>query len=151
MPVTPSFNRDEVRALLGLVGTALRSSPWAVAGFVVFQLASVFTSLAQPALNAAIIDDGILRGDVGGTIKFVGLIMVAVAVVNLVVAIGATYFASHVSAVAARDLRSRLNGRIGALTNQQVARLGLSSLLTRSTGTWGGRSKASCSSVSRSS
>lgn len=122
MPVTPSFNRDEVRALLGLVGTALRSSPWAVAGFVVFQLASVFTSLAQPALNAAIIDDGILRGDVG-TIKFVGLIMVAVAVVNLVVAIGATYFASHVSAVAARDLRSRLNGRIGALTNQQVARL----------------------------
>ncbi|ATD69451.1 MULTISPECIES: ABC transporter ATP-binding protein [Gordonia] len=133
MPVTPSFNRDEVRALLGLVGTALRSSPWAVAGFVVFQLASVFTSLAQPALNAAIIDDGILRGDVG-TIKFVGLIMVAVAVVNLVVAIGATYFASHVSAVAARDLRSRLNGRIGALTNQQVARLGLSSLLTRSTG-----------------
>ena len=133
MPVAPSLNRGQVRALVGLVGTALRASPWVVAGFVVFQLASVFTSLAQPALNAAIIDDGILRGDVG-TIKVVGLLMVAVAVVNLAVSLGATYLASHLSASSARDLRGRVNGRIGMFTDQQVARLGLSSLLTRSTG-----------------
>ena len=133
MPVAPSLNRGQVRALVGLVGTALKASPWVVGGFVVFQLASVFTSLAQPALNAAIIDDGILRGDVG-TIKVVGLLMVAVAVVNLAVSLGATYLASHLSASSARDLRGRVNGRIGMFTDQQVARLGLSSLLTRSTG-----------------
>lgn len=129
----PSLNKDEVRALFRLVGSALRASPWVVAGFVACQLASVFTSLAQPALNAAIIDDGILRGDVD-TIEFVGLMMVVVAVANLVFAIGATYLASHLSAKAARDLRSGVNDRIGTFTDQQVARLGLSSLLTRSTG-----------------
>ncbi|MCR5978528.1 ATP-binding cassette domain-containing protein [Gordonia jinghuaiqii] len=133
MPITGSLSRDEARALLALIGVAIRATPRAFVGFLLFQLATVFTTLAQPALNAAIIDDGILRGDVGA-IKRVGVIMVVVAVVNLVVAMGATYLASHISATAARDLRARINRRIGAFTDPQVARLGLSSLLTRSTG-----------------
>ncbi len=133
MPVNRSLSKTEVLALLALVTDALRSSRWACAGFLVFQLASVFTTLAQPALNAAIIDDGILRGDVA-TIKRVGVLMVVVAVINLLVSIGATYSASHISAVAARDLRARLHRRIGAFTNPQVHSIGLSSLLTRSTG-----------------
>ena len=133
MPVTRSMSKDEVRALLALLFDALRTTRWACAGFVVFQLASVFTTLAQPALNAAIIDDGILRGDVT-TIKRVGVLMVVVAVVNLVVSIGATFLASHISATAARDLRTRVHGRISAFSDPQVHSIGLSSLLTRSTG-----------------
>ena len=133
MPVTRSMSKDEVRALLALLFDALRTTRWACAGFVVFQLASVFTTLAQPALNAAIIDDGILRGDVA-TIKRVGVLMVVVAVVNLVVSIGATFLASHISASAARDLRTRVHGRISAFSDPQVHSIGLSSLLTRSTG-----------------
>ncbi|OCH81873.1 ABC transporter ATP-binding protein [Gordonia sp. UCD-TK1] len=133
MPVTRSMSKDEVRALLALLFDALRTTRWACAGFVVFQLASVFTTLAQPALNAAIIDDGILRGDVA-TIKRVGVLMVVVAVVNLVVSIGATFLASHISATAARDLRTRVHGRISAFSDPQVHSIGLSSLLTRSTG-----------------
>ena len=82
---------------------------------------------------AAIIDDGILRGDVA-TIKRVGVLMVVVAVVNLVVSIGATFLASHISATAARDLRTRVHGRISAFSDPQVHSIGLSSLLTRSTG-----------------
>ncbi|WP_435082608.1 ABC transporter ATP-binding protein [Gordonia hongkongensis] len=133
MPVTRSMSKDEVRALLALLFDALRTTRWACAGFVVFQLASVFTTLAQPALNAAIIDDGILRGDVA-TIKRVGVLMVVVAVLNLVVSIGATFLASHISATAARDLRTRVHGRISAFSDPQVHSIGLSSLLTRSTG-----------------
>lgn len=133
MPVTRSMSKDEVRALLALLFDALRTTRWACVGFVVFQLASVFTTLAQPALNAAIIDDGILRGDVA-TIKRVGVLMVVVAVVNLVVSIGATFLASHISATAARDLRTRVHGRISAFSDPQVHSIGLSSLLTRSTG-----------------
>ncbi|UCZ89639.1 ABC transporter ATP-binding protein [Gordonia sp. WA4-43] len=133
MPVTRSLSKDEVRALLALLFDALRATRWACAGFVVFQLASVFTTLAQPALNAAIIDDGILRGDVA-TIKRVGVLMVVVAVLNLVVSIGATFLASHISATAARDLRTRVHGRISAFSDPQVHSIGLSSLLTRSTG-----------------
>ncbi|MCX2756426.1 ABC transporter ATP-binding protein [Gordonia sp. 4N] len=133
MPVTRSMSKDEVRALLALLFDALRTTRWACAGFVVFQLASVFTTLAQPALNAAIIDDGILRGDVA-TIKRVGVLMVVVAVVNLVVSIGATFLASHISATGARDLRTRVHGRISAFSDPQVHSIGLSSLLTRSTG-----------------
>ncbi|MGW6036990.1 ABC transporter ATP-binding protein [Gordonia terrae] len=133
MPVNRSLSKPEVLSLLALVTDALRSSRWACAGFLVFQLASVFTTLAQPALNAAIIDDGILRGDVA-TIKRVGVFMVVVAVINLLVSIGATYSASHISAVAARDLRARLHRRISAFTDPQMHSIGLSSLLTRSTG-----------------
>lgn len=133
MPVTRSMSKDEVRALLALLFDALRTTRWACAGFVVFQLASVFTTLAQPALNAAIIDDGILRGDVA-TIKRVGVLMIVVAVVNLVVSIGATFLASHISATAARDLRTCVHGRISAFSDPQVHSIGLSSLLTRSTG-----------------
>ncbi|MBD0862247.1 ABC transporter ATP-binding protein [Gordonia sp. zg691] len=133
MPATRSLSTVEIRALLTLIWAAIRTTPWAFFGFLVFQLASVFTTLAQPALNAAIIDDGILRGDIT-TIKRVGVIMVVVAVVNLVVALGATYLASHMSAVAARDLRARVNQRVSSFTDPQVAQLGLSSLLTRSTG-----------------
>ncbi|WP_238421270.1 ABC transporter ATP-binding protein [Gordonia sp. 'Campus'] len=133
MPVTRSLSKDEVRALLTLISDAVRTTPAACIGFLVFQIASVFTTLAQPALNAAIIDDGILRGDIE-TIKRVGVIMVIVAAVNLVVSLGATYLASHISATAARDLRARLNVRVSSFTDPQVARLGLSSLLTRSTG-----------------
>ncbi len=133
MPVTRSLSKDEVRALLALLFDALRTTRWACVGFLVFQLASVFTTLAQPALNAAIIDDGILRGDVA-TIKRVGILMVVVAVVNLVVSIGATFLASHISATSARDLRVRLHSRISAFSDPQVHSIGLSSLLTRSTG-----------------
>ncbi|WP_439032082.1 ABC transporter ATP-binding protein [Gordonia terrae] len=133
MPITRSLSKDEVRALLALQFNAFRTTRLACAGFLVFQLASVFTTLAQPALNAAIIDDGILRGDVA-TIKRVGVLMVVVAVVNLVVSIGATFLASHISATAARDLRVRLHSRISKFSDPQVHSVGLSSLLTRSTG-----------------
>ncbi|MGP3708055.1 ABC transporter ATP-binding protein [Gordonia paraffinivorans] len=132
VPERRSSSRGEVRALLALIGGALRTRRGAVLGFAVCQVAAVLTSLAQPALNAAIIDDGMLRGDTE-TIKLVGLAMLAVAVVNLGVAVGATYLASHISSAAARDLRKRLDERVAAFTDPQVARVGLSSLLTRST------------------
>ena len=123
VPERRSMSRGEVRALLALIGGALRTRRGAVLGFAVCQVAAVLTSLAQPALNAAIIDDGMLRGDTE-TIKLVGLAMLAVAVVNLGVAVGATYLASHISSAAARDLRKRLDERVAAFTDPQVARVG---------------------------
>lgn len=121
-----------MRALGRLVRGAFSDSAALVAVLGLFQLGTVLTTLLQPALNAAIIDDGILSGDVK-TIRSLGWVMLAVALVNLFLAIGATYTASHISAKAARDLRRRVVGTIGGLRDQQVAELGLSSLLTRAT------------------
>ncbi|WP_247601384.1 ABC transporter ATP-binding protein [Gordonia paraffinivorans] len=130
---TRSSIRGSTRALWRLVRFALADSAGLVAVLVLLQVASVLTALLQPALNAAIIDDGILSGDVR-TIKSLGWVMLAVASANLFLSIGATYTASHISAKAARDLRRRVVRRIGRMRDLQVADVGLSSLLTRATG-----------------
>ncbi|RPA06080.1 ABC transporter ATP-binding protein [Gordonia sp. OPL2] len=123
----------EIRVLGRVIVHAITEHRRATAAFVVCQLAAVFTTLAQPALNARIIDDGILRGDID-TIKHLAVIMTGVAVLNLLVSLGSTYLASHISASAARDLRTRVHTTVAGFGDTEAARFGVPSLLTRSTG-----------------
>jgi len=104
-----------------------------VALFALCQLAATFTALAQPALNARIIDDGIMAGDTG-TIYRVGGYMLIVALVNLVVSLAATYLSAHISASMARELRISVRDRVALLSDAQASRFGVPSLLTRATG-----------------
>ncbi|MDL9946994.1 ABC transporter ATP-binding protein [Gordonia sp. ABSL11-1] len=123
----------EIRILGRVIARAIGRHRSTTAAFVVCQLAAVFTTLAQPALNARIIDDGILRGDVD-TIAHLAVIMTIVAVLNLLVSLGSTYLASHISASAARDLRTRLHTTVAGFGDTEATRFGVPSLLTRSTG-----------------
>ena len=104
-----------------------------VAVFALCQLAATFTALAQPALNARIVDHGIMAGDTGQIYR-VGGYMLIVAVVNLAVSLAAVYLSAHISASMARDLRISVRDRVALLSDAEASRFGIPSLLTRATG-----------------
>ncbi|MCS3880241.1 ATP-binding cassette domain-containing protein [Gordonia amarae] len=134
-PHTPSGTTDAAprRPLTVLFTEALAPRRRLVALFALCQLAATFTALAQPALNARIIDDGIMAGDTG-TIYRVGGYMLIVAVVNLAVSLAATYLSAHIASEMARDLRISVRDRVALLSDAQASRFGVPSLLTRATG-----------------
>ena len=88
--------------------------------------------LFLPALNADIIDNGVITGDTA-YIWRVGGIMLAVTCVQVVFAVGAVYFGSRVAMGFGRDVRSSLFHRVTGFAAQDVARFGAPSLITRIT------------------
>ena len=89
-------------------------------------------TLFLPALNADIIDKGVITGDTdyiwrtGGLMLFVTLVQVAFA-------IAAVYFGSRVAMAFGRDVRGALFHRVTNFSAQDVAAFGAPSLITRIT------------------
>ncbi|MCW2562888.1 MAG: ABC-type multidrug transport system, ATPase and permease component, partial [Mycobacterium sp.] len=96
------------------------------------QLISTLASLYLPTVNAAIIDDGVAKGDLR-TIVELGGIMLAVTALQVVCAVGAVYFGSRASMSVGRDLRSAIFGHVTGFSADETARFGAPSLLTRTT------------------
>ena len=78
-----------MRHLSTLLVAAIGRRRWASITFVVAQVIVVATSLAQPSINALIIDEGIMRGDVG-VVEDLAVAMIAIACANLVAALGSS-------------------------------------------------------------
>ncbi|SEQ77864.1 ATP-binding cassette, subfamily B [Lentzea xinjiangensis] len=97
---------------------------------VALQLVQTAATLLLPTLNARIIDNGVLRGD-AGYIWATGATMLGVAAVQIVTASGATLLSSRVAAGLGRDLRTRVFGRVMALSAREVDEIGPPSLITR--------------------
>ena len=77
-----------------------------VLAVVVFQLAQSIASLMLPTLNADIIDNGVVKGDIP-YIWSTGGVMLAVSLVQVVCAVIAVYFGSRLAMGMGRDLRGR--------------------------------------------
>lgn len=90
------------------------------------------TTLAQPSVNALIIDNGILRGDVD-VVERLAVAMIVLAGVNLAAALTSSYLAAGISSGYAHRLRTRLQRRVADFGDTEAARFGTSSLLARST------------------
>ncbi|BBY62506.1 ABC transporter ATP-binding protein [Mycolicibacterium helvum] len=103
-----------------------------VAAVMVLQTISTLASLYLPTVNAAIIDDGVAKGDTG-LIAELGLVMLAVTGLQVVCAIGAVYFGSRTGMGFGRDLRSAMFHHVTTFSEQETARFGAPSLLTRTT------------------
>jgi ATP-binding cassette, subfamily B, multidrug efflux pump len=97
-----------------------------------FQVVSTLASLYLPTINAAIIDDGVAKGDTG-TIVELGGIMLGVTALQVVCAVGAVYFGSRVGMGFGRDLRSAMFHHVTGLSAEETARFGAPTLLTRTT------------------
>lgn len=120
-----------VRDLVLFLRTGLRPYRLTVAGIVLLQLVQTAAVLTLPTLAAAVIDIGIVRGDVG----FVGRIaavMAGVAVLQVVSSVAAQWLAARVAAQLGYDLRTAVVSRVLSLSVQQVGRFGVPSLITRS-------------------
>ncbi len=102
-------------------------------GFVVvLQLVGTIASLALPSLNADIIDNGVVQGDIGYIVRTGGW-MLAVSLVQIACTITAVYFGARTAMAFGRDVRSALFRQVASFSSREVARFGAPSLITRNT------------------
>ena len=118
--------------LLRLLRSYLRPYRRQLVGVVVFQLVATMASLFLPALNADIIDQGVTLGDTGYITRS-GLIMLAVAFLQIGGTAAAVYFGARTAMGVGRDLRAAVFRRVGTFSSREVARFGAPSLITRCT------------------
>jgi len=103
-----------------------------IVGVVVFQLAQSISSLMLPTLNANIINDGVVRGDIP-YIWSTGALMLGITLVQVVCSIVAVYFGSKLAMGMGRDLRAGLFKRVVAFSQKEIGEFGAPSLITRNT------------------
>lgn len=96
------------------------------------QVISTLASLYLPTVNAAIIDDGVAKGDTGRIVELGG-VMLAVTGLQVACAIGAVFFGSRAAMSFGRDLRSAIFHHVTTFSAEETARFGAPSLLTRTT------------------
>ncbi|WP_127472692.1 ABC transporter ATP-binding protein [Microbacterium sulfonylureivorans] len=115
-----------------LLARYLRPAWLLIVAVVVFQLAQSIASLLLPTLNAAIIDNGVVDGDIDYIVQ-TGGVMLAITLVQVVCAIVAVYFGSRLAMGMGRDLRGDLFHRVVAFSQREVGQFGAPSLITRNT------------------
>lgn len=99
---------------------------------VVLQAVQAGASLYLPNLNADIIDNGVMRGDTA-YIWRLGMVMLAVTLVQITFAIVAVYFGSRAAMGFGRDVRAALFHRVTEFSAREVNQFGAASLITRIT------------------
>ena len=104
----------------------------AIVLLLVLQSVQTVAVLFLPALNADIIDNGVITGDTD-YIWRVGAVMLAVALVQVVFAVSAVFVGSKVAMAFGRDVRGALFHRVKGFSAQDVAQFGAPSLITRIT------------------
>ncbi|ONI84811.1 multidrug ABC transporter ATP-binding protein [Saccharothrix sp. ALI-22-I] len=115
-----------------LLITHLRPYRRELTAVLALQLIGTVASLYLPSLNADIIDFGIATGNTG-YIMSTGGWMVGVSVIQILSSVGAVYYSARVAMSFGRDVRSAVFHRVGAFSAREVATLGPSSLITRTT------------------
>jgi ATP-binding cassette subfamily B multidrug efflux pump len=118
--------------LIRLLRTYLRPYTREVVIVVVLVLIQTIANLYLPNLNADIINNGVVKGDVP-YIWRTGGIMLGITVVQGVIAIVAVYWASLAAMGVGRDLRAAVFGRVQGFSSREMNRLGTASLITRNT------------------
>jgi ATP-binding cassette, subfamily B, multidrug efflux pump len=118
--------------LLALLRQYIRPYRRLVALLMALQLISTLASLYLPTVNAAIIDDGVSKGDTA-TIVRLGAVMLAVTGLQALCAVGAVYFGSRTGMGFGRDLRRAIFDHVITFSERETALFGAPTLLTRST------------------
>lgn len=123
---------DSYDMLLALLRQYIRPYRRLVAVLLVLQVTSTLASLYLPTVNAAIIDEGVAKGD-AATIVRLGAVMLAVTGLQVLCAVGAVYFGSRTGMGFGRDLRRAIFDHVTTFSERETARFGAPTLLTRST------------------
>ncbi|WP_373142733.1 ABC transporter ATP-binding protein [Mycobacterium marinum] len=118
--------------LLALLRQYIRPYRRLVAALMALQLISTLASLYLPTVNAAIIDDGVAKGDTNTIIRL-GVVMLGVTGLQVLCSVGAVYFGARTGTGFGRDLRAAMFEHVVTFSERETARFGASTLLTRST------------------
>lgn len=123
---------ESVGMLLALLRRHLRPYRRPVAVVIVLQTISTGALLYLPAVNAAMINDGVTTGNTAVIVRL-GTVMLAVTALQVLCAVGAVYFGSQAATGFGRDLRAALFEHITGFSEHETARFGAPTLLTRTT------------------
>ncbi|MDT7728964.1 MAG: ATP-binding cassette, subfamily multidrug efflux pump [Actinomycetota bacterium] len=118
--------------LIKLLRAYLRPYKQPLTLVVVLQLVQTLAGLYLPTLNADIIDDGVVKGDIGYILQLGG-VMIAVSLVQILCSIGAVFFGARIAMAVGRDLRSAVFHRVQDFSAREVGQFGTPSLITRTT------------------
>ncbi|TYP75570.1 ABC transporter ATP-binding protein [Paenibacillus methanolicus] len=103
---------------------------------VIFTLVLVFlqtlSDLYLPTLMSDIVDDGVVPGDTG-YIWRIGALMLVIAALGGVCAVGASYLSAKSAGAFGRDLRSRVFAHVEQFSLNEFDKIGTASLITRTT------------------
>lgn len=123
---------DSYPMLLALLRQYIQPYRRLVAVLMALQLVSNLASLYLPTVNAAIIDEGVAKGDTT-TIVRLGMVMLGVTALQVLCSIGAVFFGSRTGMGFGRDLRAAMFEHVTTFSERETARFGAPTLLTRST------------------
>lgn len=99
---------------------------------IVLQVVGSLAFLYLPTVNAAIIDDGVAKGDTS-TIVRLGALMLAAGGLHALCLFGTARLGSRIGMGVGRDLRAAIFHQVTGLSTSDIARFGTPSLLTRTT------------------
>src|ERR687897_211453 len=103
-----------------------------LAAVLILSLVGTMASLYLPSLNAAIIDEGIAKGDTGFIWRTAGM-MISVSLIQIVCSIAGVYLGAKVAMSFGRDVRGAIFSRVLAFSSRELNRFGAPSLITRNT------------------
>ncbi|MEY4996019.1 MAG: hypothetical protein RLZ67_744 [Actinomycetota bacterium] len=118
-----------LKRLLSSVLVKYRGLLWLVIGF---QFVQAMAGLFLPTLNSDIINNGVVKNDVG-YIWRMGGIMLLVTLAQVVFSVAAVYIGSKVAMGFGRDVRRHLFHQVNSFSSREVAQFGAPSLITRIT------------------
>jgi ATP-binding cassette, subfamily B, multidrug efflux pump len=103
-----------------------------ITAVIALQLIGSVAFLYLPAINAAIIDEGVAKGDTSAIVRL-GAVMLAASGLHMLCLVAAVRFASRAGMGIGRDLRWAIFRHVTGLSTSDVARFGAPSLLARTT------------------
>ena len=118
-----------LKRLLSSVLAKYRGLLWIVIGL---QAVQAVAGLYLPTLNADIINNGVVKNDIG-YIWRMGGVMLLVTLGQVIFSVTAVYFGSKVAMGFGRDTRRQLFHQVNAFSTREVAVFGAPSLITRIT------------------
>ena len=118
--------------LIRLLRTYLRPYASQVTIVVALTVIQSIANLYLPNLNADIINNGVIKGDINYIWRTGGL-MLGITLVLGIVAIVAVYWSSRASMGVGRDIRAAVFEQVQSFSSREMNRLGTPTLITRNT------------------
>jgi ATP-binding cassette subfamily B protein len=103
-----------------------------IAGLLLLSLAGTMAALLLPSLNAAIIDNGVAKGDTDYIWRTGGM-MLGVTLVQVSCSVWATYLGAKTAMSFGHDVRGAIFTRVLAFSSRELNHFGAPSLITRNT------------------
>jgi ATP-binding cassette subfamily B multidrug efflux pump len=118
--------------LIKLLKVHLRPYRTEITLVVLFQFLQTIATLYLPALNADIIDNGVVKGDTDYVLR-VGAGMLGITLLQIIAQAVAVYFGARTAMAVGRDLRSSIFTTVQGFSAREVGQFGAPSLITRTT------------------